>query len=61
MKTLQTVLERAKNRPIYEVGKEDVSIPDMIRYLERSVRRASDSASHFQPPSCSRGRAAAAR
>ncbi len=35
VKTLQTVLERAKHRPIYEVGKEDVSIPDMIRYLER--------------------------
>jgi segregation and condensation protein A len=35
VKTFQTVLERAKNRPIYEVGKEDVSIPDMIRYLER--------------------------
>ena len=35
VKTLQTVLERAKNRPVYEVGKEDVSIPDMIRYLER--------------------------
>jgi segregation and condensation protein A len=35
VKTLQTVLERAKNRPIYEVGREDVSIPDMIRYLER--------------------------
>jgi segregation and condensation protein A len=36
VKTLRTVLERAKNRPIYEVGKEDVSIPDMIRYLERT-------------------------
>ena len=35
VKTLQTVLERAKNRPIYQIGKEDVSIPDMIRYLER--------------------------
>ena len=35
VKTLQSVLERARNRPIYEVGKEDVSIPDMIRYLER--------------------------
>src|SRR6202044_1713197 len=35
VKTLQTVIERAKNRPIYEVGKEEVSIPDMIRYLER--------------------------
>jgi len=35
VKTLQTVLDRARNRPIYEVGKEDVGIPDMIRYLER--------------------------
>ena len=38
VKTLQTVLERAKNRPIYEVGKEDVSVPDMIRYLENVFR-----------------------
>jgi len=38
VKTLQVVLERAKNRPIYEVGKEDVSIPDMIRYLEAIFR-----------------------
>ena len=29
----QGVLERAKNRPVYEIGKEDVSVPDMIRYL----------------------------
>ena len=36
VKTFQVVLERAKNRPIYEVGKEDVSVPDMIRYL-RSI------------------------
>src|SRR5580698_9843566 len=35
VKTLQTVLDRAKNRPIYEVGKEDVSIPD--RSEERRV------------------------
>jgi segregation and condensation protein A len=33
VKTFQGVLERAKNRPIYEIGKEDVSVPDMIRYL----------------------------
>src|SRR5258708_16341142 len=32
-KTLQAVLERAKNRPLYEIDKEDVSVPDMIRYL----------------------------
>jgi len=38
VKTLQTVLDRAKNRPIYEVGKEDVSVPDMIRYLESAFR-----------------------
>ena len=38
VKTLQVVLERAKNRPVYEVGKEDVSIPDMIRYLEAIFR-----------------------
>jgi len=35
VKTLQTVLERAKSRPLYEVGKEDFTVPDMIRYLER--------------------------
>jgi segregation and condensation protein A len=35
VKTLQTVIERAKNRPLYEVGKEDFTVPDMIRYLER--------------------------
>ena len=39
MKTFQTVLERAKNRPMYEVGKEDVSVPDMIRYLESDLPR----------------------
>jgi len=35
VKTLETVLERAKNRPVYQVRKEDVTIPDMIRYLEQ--------------------------
>jgi segregation and condensation protein A len=35
VRTLQTVLERTRNRPIYEVGKEDVTIPDMIRYLKQ--------------------------
>jgi segregation and condensation protein A len=40
VKTFQTVLERAKNRPIYEVGKEDVSVPDMVRYLEAVFRDA---------------------
>jgi segregation and condensation protein A len=33
VKTFQGVLERIKNRPTYEIDKEDVSVPDMIRYL----------------------------
>ncbi len=47
VKTFQTVLERAKNRPIYEVGKEDISVPDMVRYLEAVFRplRKSDTLS----------------
>lgn len=35
VRTLQVVLERAKNRPMYDIRKDEVSIPDMIRYLER--------------------------
>ena len=35
VKTFQAVLERAKHRPIYEVGQEEVSVPDMIRYLRK--------------------------
>jgi segregation and condensation protein A len=42
VKTFQSVIERAKNRPLYEVGNEDVSVPDMIRYL-KSVLKASTS------------------
>ena len=33
VKTFQGVLERAKNRPVYEISNEDVSVPDMIRYV----------------------------
>ena len=33
VKTFQSVLERAKNRPVYEISNEDVSVPDMIRYV----------------------------
>jgi segregation and condensation protein A len=35
VKTFQAVLDRAKDRPILEVGGEDVSVPDMIRYLRK--------------------------
>ena len=60
VKTLQTVLERAKNRPIYEVGKEDVSVPDMIRYLENVFRELRTGESLSGRPSCSSASAAAA-
>ncbi len=33
VKTFQQVLERAKNRPIYEIEKEEVGVPDMIQML----------------------------
>jgi segregation and condensation protein A len=33
VKTFQGVLERIKSRPTYEINKEDVSVPDMIKYL----------------------------
>src|ERR1700686_1063687 len=35
VKTFQSVLERAKTRPVYEVTSEEVSVPDMIRYLRK--------------------------
>jgi segregation and condensation protein A len=39
VKTLQGVLDRAKSRPIYEIGKENVSVPDMIQYLRQQLTR----------------------
>jgi len=41
VKTFQGVLERAKNRPVYEIGTEDVSVPDMIRYLRKVFEQES--------------------
>ena len=38
VKTLQHVLERTKNRPVYEVDREDVSVPDMIQFLRHQLR-----------------------
>ena len=29
----ETVLERAKAKPVYEIGGEDVNVPDMIQYI----------------------------
>jgi segregation and condensation protein A len=39
VKTFQEVLERTKNRPIYEVDKEEVSVPDMILYVRSLLER----------------------
>jgi segregation and condensation protein A len=38
VKTLEQVLERAKNRPIYQVNQETVSIPDMIQYVKSLLK-----------------------
>ncbi|MBI4893532.1 MAG: segregation/condensation protein A [Acidobacteria bacterium] len=38
VKTFEQVLERAKNRPLYEVSKEDVSVPDMILFLKNTLK-----------------------
>jgi segregation and condensation protein A len=37
VKTFQQVLERAKLRPMYEVSKEDVGVPDMILMLKQML------------------------
>ena len=39
VKTFQQVLERNRNKPTYEVGKEAISVPDMIRYLGARLKR----------------------
>lgn len=49
VKTFQAVLERTKNRPTYEVGKEEVTVPDMIRFLRETLEKAP----HGQPVSVS--------
>lgn len=45
VKTLQTVLERIKNRPIYEIGKDDASVPEMIRYMRYELEHTRPSQS----------------
>ncbi len=41
VQTLQAVLERAKFRPALEVEHEDVSVPDMMRFLANLLRACS--------------------
>jgi len=40
VKTLQDVLERTKNRPNYEIGKESVTVPEMIEFLRDELGRS---------------------
>lgn len=37
VRTFQTVLDRLKTRPTYDVAREDVSVPDMIRYVAHEL------------------------
>ena len=39
VKTLEAVLERAKNRPIYEITGEEVTVPEMIQQLRNGFER----------------------
>lgn len=39
VKVFQQVLDRAKNRPVYEVANEDVSVPDMILRLKEMLEQ----------------------
>lgn len=41
VKVFQEVLDRAKNRPLYQVQKDDVTVPDMIQYLSGLLREGS--------------------
>ena len=34
VKVFEGVLERAKAKPVYEIGGEDVTVPDMIQYIK---------------------------
>ena len=40
VKTFQVVLERAKNRPMYEIGKENVSVPEMMQLVRAQLARS---------------------
>jgi segregation and condensation protein A len=42
VKAFGEILDRVKNRPIYEVTGEDISVPDMILHLSALLRRAGD-------------------
>ena len=41
VKTFQGILERVKSRPLYEIGKETVTVPEMIVFLRNQLARLS--------------------
>lgn len=43
VKAFGEILDRVKNRPVYEVVNEDISVPDMILHLTSLLRVAKDS------------------
>lgn len=43
VRTLQTILDRARSRPVFGVEKEDVTVPEMIRYLRGVLESEVDS------------------
>ena len=40
VKTFQTILERAKNRPTYNINSEEVTVPEMIRFVRSTLEKA---------------------
>ena len=40
VKTFEQVLERAKSKPLYQVNKEEVSVPEMILFLRSRLEQA---------------------
>jgi len=37
VKVFQGVLERARSRPVYQIEREDVTVPDMIQYMKKML------------------------
>ncbi|MBK5292403.1 MAG: segregation/condensation protein A [Acidobacteriia bacterium] len=46
VQTLQTVLDRVRSRPLYDVGKEEVTVPEMISFLRTVLREGGRGESH---------------
>ena len=42
VKVFQNVLDRVKSKPVYEIGKEDVTVPEMIRFIGDLFRKQRD-------------------